>query len=84
MRTGVLVKPGASADEVTRRADGTLVVRVRARAREGEANEAVVRVVARHFCIPKTGIRIVAGHRSRTKFLELPDNVFQTTLPIIG
>jgi hypothetical protein len=84
LRLRVLVKPGASSDEVTRLADGSLQVRVKARAREGEANEAVTRVVARHFRIPRTSVRIVSGHKSRSKLLELPESVFQPTLPIIG
>ncbi len=75
MRIRVRVKPGASTDEVTRLADGSFVVRVKARAREGEANEAVVKVVARHFRIPRTSIRIVSGHKSSSKLLELPDSV---------
>jgi hypothetical protein len=84
LRIRASVKPGASTDEVTRLADGSLLVRVRARAREGEANEAVVRALARHFRIPKTSIRIVSGHKSRSKLLELPDSVSPPTLPIVG
>ncbi|MEO0079005.1 MAG: DUF167 domain-containing protein [candidate division WOR-3 bacterium] len=79
MRVRVLVKPGASADEVTRLADGTLVVRVKAHAREGAANEAVLKVVARHYRVPKTGVQIVSGQRSRTKVLELPDSALWKT-----
>jgi uncharacterized protein (TIGR00251 family) len=84
VRIRVSVKPGASTDEVTRLADGSLLVRVKARAREGEANDAVTRVVARHFRIPRTSIRIVSGHKSRSKLIELPDSVSPPRFPVVG
>ncbi|HVY10349.1 MAG TPA: DUF167 domain-containing protein [Mycobacteriales bacterium] len=75
MRVVVRVYPGAARSQVGGRyGEGeppSLVVRVRERAVEGKANEAVLRAVARAFGLPRTRVRLVTGARSRTKLLEL-------------
>jgi len=38
---------------------------------DGEANEAVIQAVSKAFRVPKSSIRIVAGHKSRDKRLSL-------------
>lgn len=38
---------------------------------DGKANEAVVRVLAEHFKVPKSRVRIIAGHTSREKIVEI-------------
>lgn len=38
---------------------------------DGKANEAVIRVLAGHFKVPKSQVRIVAGHTSREKIVEI-------------
>jgi uncharacterized protein YggU (UPF0235/DUF167 family) len=43
-----------------------------ARARDGKANEAVVKAVAESLRVPKSQVRIVSGLLSRTKVLEVP------------
>jgi uncharacterized protein YggU (UPF0235/DUF167 family) len=56
---------------------------VQARAQEGKANEAAVKVVARFLGVPKSSVRIVSGLSSRTKTLEVPDSS-GPALPIIS
>ena len=72
MRIRVRVKPGAREERVSREPDGSLLVSVAARAQEGKANEAVVKVVAKALHVPKSSVRIVSGLSSRTKMLEVP------------
>ncbi len=72
MRIRVRVKPGASVEAVSRQPDGSLLVRVHARAHAGEANKAVVEAVARFLDVPKSQVEIVSGQRSRAKVLEVP------------
>lgn len=48
-----------------------LIVNVPERAVEGRANEAVIKVVAGHFGVPKTSVNIVRGHASRHKILQI-------------
>ena len=46
-------------------------VRVRAIAEGGEANAAVMRLLADHLKIPKTSIRVTAGATSRIKHIAI-------------
>ena len=72
MRLAVLVKPGAKQEKATRQPDGSLLVWVKERAKDGEANAAVCRVVAGLYGVPKSAVKLVAGARGRRKLLELP------------
>jgi uncharacterized protein (TIGR00251 family) len=72
LKLSVTVKPGARIDEVS--IDGTmLVVKTRAAPREGKANQAVIKLLARYFHIPPSSVRIVSGITSRNKVVEIPD-----------
>ena len=65
------VHPGASKDAVRLLDDGSLDVRVRARAIDGKANEGVVEVLADRLGLRKRDVRIAGGARSRSKLVEL-------------
>lgn len=71
LRLSVHVHPGSRRDEVGGDYDGALVVRVRARAVNGAASDETLRAIARAFGLPRSGVELVHGHRSRTKILEL-------------
>jgi uncharacterized protein YggU (UPF0235/DUF167 family) len=60
-------------DGIAELADGSCVlkVRVRAAASEGEANAAVIRVVAAALRVPGRAVEIVAGGRRRVKRLQV-------------
>ena len=73
MRIRVSVRPNSRTEETRERPDGSLLVRVRAPAREGKANEAVIRAVAAHLGCARSHIRLVSGHRGKLKVLEVPD-----------
>lgn len=80
-RTGLRLRLQASAhqDEVVGIRNGVLVIRVRARAIEGRANEALRGLVAKRLGVPKSAITIVRGHHSRDKVIEI-DSIDQSTL----
>ena len=66
------VKPGSKAgDKIEQLEDGTYIIYVRARAHDGEANAALIKLLADYFNVPKTSIRIKSGASSRTKLIEL-------------
>lgn len=71
MRITVRVSPGARATKVGGRYGDAeppvLVVRVIARAVDGEANTATVRALSDAFGVPPSAVRIVSGQRARTK-----------------
>jgi len=63
----VRVKPRASRNAIEGERDGALVVRLTAPPVEGEANAALVEILAARLHIPKSAVRIVAGERARLK-----------------
>jgi Uncharacterized conserved protein len=63
----VRVMPRADADRVGPYADGMLRVRVTRPPADGEANRAVIRLVAGALSVPPSTLTLVAGARSRTK-----------------
>jgi uncharacterized protein len=67
----VTVKPRAIKETVTRESDLELVVSVHAPARDGKANGRLVEILADHFHRAKTQVRILHGHRSRKKLVEV-------------
>ncbi len=69
----VHVKPGASRTTVGGAYDGALVVRVAARAVEGQATAAVLVAVADALGVRRREVTLVRGSTSRTKVLDVPD-----------
>lgn len=63
----VNVKPGAKAPGIVVGLDGAIVVRVRERAMEGKANEAVCAALARTLGLPKSAVTLVRGAKARIK-----------------
>lgn len=60
-RKGPLVEAGAADIE------GGLTVYVRERAVDGKANQAVLRLLAEHFGVPRNHIELVSGAAARVK-----------------
>jgi len=50
-----------------------LVVRVKEPPKEGKANQAMIRAVARYYDVPPSDVRLVAGVAGRHKVVEVPD-----------
>ncbi len=66
----IKVKPGTSQEKVVKVSADELTVYLRAKPHDGEANEALVKILAKHFGVPKTSITITRGARSRNKTIE--------------
>ena len=71
MQTRVRAHPGARVERVQLLPDDTLDVRVRAPARDGRANAAVLKAVAAALALRPGQVRLVRGERSRDKLIEL-------------
>ncbi len=67
----VRVKPKSHKSGVEIQADGSLVVRVRAVASEGKANEELIQVLAEFLEVPRSSIEIVSGRASKQKIVKL-------------
>lgn len=67
----VRVHPGASREAVTLLPDGSLDVRLRARAVEGQANARLVELLAERLGARRRDVEIATGLRSRQKLVRI-------------
>ena len=70
MKISVKVTPHAKTEEVVLQ-DGMYLVKVKAAAKEGKANDAVIKLVAAYFKVPKSTVTIKTGHTGRNKIVEI-------------
>lgn len=66
----ITVKPGSSQEKIIETAPGELTVYLRAKAHDGEANDALIKLLSKHFKVAKTSIKILRGQKSRQKLIE--------------
>lgn len=71
VRLRLRVKPGARRDRLLGPHGGALKIEVSAPPERGRANAAVVKLLARHFGVPKRAVTITAGVTSQGKTVEL-------------
>ena len=71
MRVEVHTRPGSSSPRVGGAHGRRLVVRVRERAVDGKATEAVRRALAESLGVAPSAVRLVSGASSRHKVLEV-------------
>lgn len=67
----VRVKPGSKKGNLVVDAPPYLDVFVREKAADGKANQAVISVLAQHFQVHETKVRIFSGVSSRIKLIEI-------------
>ncbi len=70
MRIRVLVKPNAKRSRIESRND-IYIVYVDAPPAKGKANKRLIEILSKHFGIPKSRVRIIHGHHSREKVVEI-------------
>jgi len=70
MKIQVKVKPNSRTEEVSREGD-SFIVKVKELPKEGKANQAVIKLLAEHFGVPHSQVRILSGFRSRNKVIEV-------------
>jgi len=71
VRVTIRVRPGAGRTAVGGEHGGALVVRVAARAVEGQANEAALIALAGAFGVRRRSVTLVTGATSRTKIVDV-------------
>lgn len=69
-RITIRVIPRAKLNQVESQPDGTYRVHTTAAPTDGDANAAVIKMLAKHFNVPKTSIKIIRGNASRDKVIE--------------
>ncbi len=84
MRIAIRVRPGAGHTAVGGSHDGALVVRVAARAVEGQATEAAIAAVAEAFGVRRRDVHMVTGKTSRIKVLDVTGATKEQLTALLG
>ena len=69
----VKVKPNARSALFVVQDDGSWLAQVAAPAVDGQANDALIALVAKHFGVRRTQVRIKSGSSSRLKRVQIDD-----------
>ena len=72
MKIQVKVKPNSRTEEISREGNN-FIVKVKEPPKEGKANQAVIKLLAEHFGVPQSQVRILSGFRSKNKVLEVAE-----------
>jgi len=67
----IKAKPGGKANQISIADDGTIVIKIKAPAQDGKANDELVKFLSERLGLPKSKIRIVSGFAAPFKKLEI-------------
>jgi len=70
----IKVKPNARASALVAQADGSWLAQVNAPPVDGQANEALIALVARHFGVRRAQVRIKSGGSGRLNWVQIDDD----------
>ena len=72
MKISVRIKPNSRhREEVVKNDDDTLTVYIKAPAIEGRANAAAIKLLAKHFKVASSNVKLVRGATSKYKIFEI-------------
>lgn len=67
----IKAKPGSKANQISITGDGTIVIKIKAPAQDGKANDELVKFLSKQLGLPKSKVRIVSGFTAPFKKLEI-------------
>ena len=67
----ITVKTGTSQEKIIETAPEEYTAYLRAKPHDGEANAALIKLLAKHFHVPKSSITIKKGQKSHTKIISI-------------
>lgn len=67
----IKAKPGSKVNQVAVAADGSFVIKIKAPAHDGKANEELIKFLSTKLNLPKSKIQLVSGFTSPFKKLEI-------------
>ena len=67
----VKVKPNALENSIRQFEDGTWIAEVKAPPKDGKANRALIKVIAKQFNVTKSQVSIRRGKSGQTKLIQL-------------
>jgi uncharacterized protein (TIGR00251 family) len=68
------VKPNSRTSLLEQLEDGTWLAQIKSPPVDGKANEELIALVAKHFKLSKSDVRIKSGGSSRTKLVQISEN----------
>ncbi len=71
MKIIVIVKPNSKKQEIIKKEEGLLEVRLKTPPVEGKANQELIEALAKYYQLPKKNIIINTGHKSRKKIIKI-------------
>ena len=71
MKIAVKVKPNSKQDLVEPTGENQYTVRVKEKAIEGRANDAVIALLSKYFVVPKSSITVLVGAKNRNKIITI-------------
>jgi uncharacterized protein (TIGR00251 family) len=71
MRIYIQVSPKSSKNEVTKISEGEYKVKLTAAPVDGKANVMLIELLAKHFKVSKSLIKIVGGKTAKTKMVDM-------------
>jgi len=72
MKIQVKVKPNSKTEELSQEGN-IFIAKVKEPPKQGKANQAVIRLLAEHFGVSQSQVRILSGFRSRNKVIEVAE-----------
>ncbi len=73
MKIQIKVKPSSKTEELSQEGD-SFIIKVKEPPKEGKANQAAIRLLAEHFGVPQSQVRILSGFRSRNKTVQVKES----------
>jgi hypothetical protein len=67
----VKVKAGSKLEKIEKDAAGNWVIKIKAPAVEGKANEALIQLLSKKLHVSKSSIQILSGHTSKLKRINV-------------
>ena len=71
MKIIIKAKPGAREDKIEKVDDSNYIIHIKAQARDGKANAAIVKVLADYFDISQSLVEIISGYMARIKVVQI-------------
>jgi len=69
----VKIHPRSARQEITRLDADSYRVRVKAAPSKGEANKELIKIIAVHFDVTASQVKIIRGHKSRNKVVAVTE-----------
>jgi uncharacterized protein (TIGR00251 family) len=71
----VKVFPNSKKEEISKISEDSFEIKVKEKPIKGQANRAVVEILASYFKFPKSEIRLIKGFREKNKIFEIKKQI---------